>query len=364
MTRVVRAGAVACAFGFLGFLGMSAGASPAAADEITGGCTALVNGQDGALITRDDPLVVREGAQVEITGNVPAEFAPTNPTSNTTVKVSVIDGLIDVTSDEQESVGPIYSADDVNVDDYFAAGVGLYRVEVTNRGEGWDCEYSAYLQLEGDTLSGPTGLIALAAIIAGAIGAFLMKGRMPKEAGWIDAGLGTADQIEREEAWQAAGRDHPDAVAFEERAAHAWAPARALAANERVIWSGKVRRHGRWVAGFFWGLLLGVGIGLFGWQDARWTVNLGSIILLPLALAVAAALIAWFGWGYRIRDVVVLPRSAEPAPPEAEPAAVSAGADVDPVADDQIAQGETGNGSGAGSDPVVRKLDPERTPEI
>ena len=47
-----------------------------------------------------------------------------------------------------------------------------------------------------------------------------MKGRKPKEPGWIDAGLGTADQIEREEAWQAAGRDHPDAVAFEERAAH------------------------------------------------------------------------------------------------------------------------------------------------
>ena len=76
----------------------------------------------------------------------------------------------------------------------------------------------------------------------------------------------------------------------------------------------------------------------------------------------AAGLIAWSGWGYRIRDVVVLPRSAEP-PPEAEPAAATAGADVDPVADDN-SQGETANGSGAGSDPVVRKLDPERTPEI
>jgi hypothetical protein len=366
MKRVVRSGAVAFAFTLLGFLGMLAGAGPAAADEITGGCTALVNGQDGALITRDDPLVVQEGAQVEITGNIPAEFAPQNPTSQTTVKVSVIDGLIDITSDEQESVGPIYSADDVNVDDYFDAGVGLYRVEVTNRGEGWSCEYSAYLQLEGDTLSGPIGLIALAAIIVGAIGAFLMKGRKPKEPGWIDAGLGTADQIEREEAWQAAGRDHPDAVAFEERAAHGFMPARDLAPNERVIWSGKVRRHGRWVAGFFWGLLVGVGIGLFGWQDARWTVNLGSIVLLPLAVAVAAGLIAWWGWGYRIRDVVVLPRGAEPPPSEAdaEPAGAGSGADVDPVADDNTSPTETPNGSGAGSDPAVLKLDPERTPEV
>ena len=107
-------------------------AGPACADEITGGCTGTVNGKDGALITSDDPLVVREGEQVEITGNIPAEFAAQNPTSNTTVKVSVIDGVIDVTSDEQESIGPTYSADDVNVDDYFDAGVGLYRVDIKN----------------------------------------------------------------------------------------------------------------------------------------------------------------------------------------------------------------------------------------
>ena len=58
MTCVMRSGAVAFAFAFA-FLGVLAGASPAAADEITGGCTALVNGQDGALLTRDDPLVVQ-----------------------------------------------------------------------------------------------------------------------------------------------------------------------------------------------------------------------------------------------------------------------------------------------------------------
>ena len=53
-----------------------------------------------------------------------------------------------------------------------------------------------------------------------------MKGRKPKEPGWIDAGLGTADQIAREEAWQAAGREHPDAIAFEERGTRLLVPAR------------------------------------------------------------------------------------------------------------------------------------------
>ena len=353
MARAVRRGAIALA---CAFLPLWAGTGPAAADEITGGCSALVNGQDAALLTKDNPLVVSEGSQVEITGNVPAEFAPQNPTSNTTVKVSVIDDVIDVTSDEQESTGPTYSADDVNVDDYFDAGVGLYRVDVTNTGVGWHCTYSVYIQLEGDTLSGPAGVVGLAAIIVGAIGALLMMGRKPKEPGWIDAGLGTKDQIAREEAWQAAGREHPDALAFEERAAHSWAPPRALKPNEQVMWSGKVRLHGRWVAGSFWGLLLGLGIGLLGWQDARWTLNRGSIILLPLAVAVVAGLITWFGWGYRIRDVVVLPAAAEPPPPDTGAAPATSGADVDPVHEDPA-------DNGAAEGPAVGARDPERTPE-
>ncbi len=348
MARAARRGTLAFVFMFLPIL---MGAGPAFSDEITGGCSGTVNGKDGALLTSDDPLVVREGEQIEITGNIPAEFAAQNPTSNTTVKVSVIDGVIDVTSDEQESTGATYSADDVSVDDYFDAGVGLYRVDIKNTGVGWQCEYTAYIQLEGDTLSGPAGLIALGAIIAGAVGAFLMKGRKPKQPGWIDAGLGTADQIAREEAWQAAGQEHPDAISFEERSAHLFAPARSLQPNEREMWKGKVRKHGRGIAGFFWGLLLGVGIGVLGWQDARWTINLGSIVVLPLVVAVLAGLIAWFGWGYRIRDVVVLPEGSEP-PPEAE------------TGDDNAATDDALADSGALSQPAAgRGSDPDPTPD-
>jgi hypothetical protein len=314
-----------------------------------------VNGKDGALLTKDDPLVVREGEQVEITGNVPAAFAAQNPTSNTTVKVFVIDGLFSLTSDEQESTGATYSADDVNVDDYFDAGVGLYRVDIENSGIGWHCEYTAYVQLEGDALSGPAGLIALAAIVAGAVGAFLMKGRKPKHPGWIDAGLRTSDQIEREEAWQAAGQAHPDAISFAERGTYLLAPPRSLQPNEREMWKGKVRRRGHPVAGFFWGLLLGFGIGVFGWQDARWTVNLGSMILLPLVVAALAAFFAWWGWGYRVRDVVVLPADAEPPPAATDPA-------TDPAADN--AADEPLLESGAIDKPSVSAFDQDHTPDV
>ena len=270
---------------------------------------------------------------------MPAEFAPQNPTSNTTVKVSVIDGLIDVTSDEQESTGPTYSADDVNVDDYFDAGVGLYRVEVTNSGVGWHCDVQRVHPTRRRHAVGPRRLDRTRR------DRHRRDRRAPHEGSQAEgAGLDRrgarhqADQIAREEAWQAAGRDHPDAVAFEERAAHSWAPPRSLKPNERVMWSGKVRRHGRWVAGFFWGLLLGFGIGLLGWQDARWTVNLGSIILLPLAVAVAgradhlvrAGAIASATWSCS-------PRRWQPPPPEpSDRAAAPSGADVDPVADDTV----------------------------
>lgn len=363
MALAVRRGTLALVCAFLPFL---ASARPASADEITGGCSGTVNNKNGALLTKDNPLVVREGEQVEITGNVPAKFAAQNPTSNTTVKISVIDGLIDFTSDQQESTGPTYSADDVNVDDYFDAGVGLYRVHITNNGTDWHCEYTAYVQLEGDALSGPSGLIALAAIVAGAVGAFLMKGRKPKEPGWIDAGLGTADQIEREEAWQAAGREHPDAIAFEERAALLLAPPRKLQPNERELWSGKVRRRGRAVAGFFWGLLLGFGIGVLGWQDARWTLNLGSIFLLPLLVAVLAALFAWFGWGYRVRDVVVLPADATPPPPETEHGAeadANANAEAKPDAEAAV-ETKPVSDNGSVDESAVGALDPEPTPDV
>ncbi|MEX1008436.1 MAG: hypothetical protein WD271_11390 [Acidimicrobiia bacterium] len=285
--------------------------SPAVADEITGGCTGTANGKDATLLTRDDPLVVHEGEQLTVSGNIPTEFAAANPPSTTTVKVSVVDGLFGISTDAHESTGATYSADTVELDDYFNVGVGLYRVDVVNSGLGWRCEYTGYIKLDGDPLSKPAGLVALAAVVIGAVGVMFTKGRKPKEPGWVDAELNTADQIEREEAWQTTGRELPDAVDFQERGSHAWLPAGTLRANERLMWSGKVRLHGHPVAAFFWGLLLGLGIGLLGWQDGRWTVNLGSIVLFPLVIAAAAALFGWFGWGYRTRDVAVLPADSE-----------------------------------------------------
>jgi hypothetical protein len=309
MARTARQCALSIIFVFLPLV---FAASPADADEITGGCTGTVNGQDATLLTSDDPLVVHEGEQLAVTGNIPAQFAPANPVSSTTVKISTVDGIFGITSDAHASTGAIYSTDNVNVDDYFNAGVGLYRVDVVNSGPGWRCAYTGYIELDGDPLSKPAGLVALAAVVIGAVGVMVTKGRKPKEPGWIDAKLNTTDQIAREEAWQRTGLALPEAVSFQERGSHAWLPPHPLRANERLMWSGKLRLHGHPVAAFFWGLLVGLGVGVLGWQDARWTLNLGSVVVLPLVIAAVAALFAWFGWGYRIRDVATLPADAAP----------------------------------------------------
>jgi hypothetical protein len=317
MARTARRCALASVLLVLPFVFI---ASPADADEITGGCTGTVNTQDATALTSDNPLVVHEGEQLTVGGNIPAQFAPANPVSNTTVKISIVDGVFGITTDAHATTGPAYS-DTESIDDYFNAGVGLYRVDVVNSGTGWRCEYTAYIQLDGDPLSKPAGLVALAAVIIGAVGVMVTKGRKPREPGWIDAELDTAHQIAREEAWQSTGLALPEAVAFQERGSHAWLPQPPLHANERLMWSGKVRLHGHPIAAFFWGLLVGLGIGVLGWQDARWTLNLGTIVVVPIVIAAVAAAFAWFGWGYRIRDVAVLPADAAPAhqPDDAAP---------------------------------------------
>jgi hypothetical protein len=321
MARTLGRGAVGVTVA--GVVALFAGvvlASPAAATPVVGGCTGTVNGVDAAQITSDNPVVVPDDAQLLVQGNVPEQLAAFNPVSNTTLEMQIVDDVVGITGEQEPSTGATYTANDVDLDNYRQFANGLYRLEVENvgpqteTGPAWKCSFTAYLELEGGALSAPAGWVAFAAVVGSVVGVWFAKGRKPKYPGWIDEGLGTADQIEREEAWQAAGVRHPDALEFAERGQHAWRPPSGPARNEEVIWSGKMRLRGKPIAGALWGVLLGLGIGVLGWQDGRWTLNSGSLLILPVLAAVITGLLAWIGWGYRIRDVAVLPAGPEPAP--------------------------------------------------
>ena len=71
----------------LAFGGVVAAAS---AQELTGGCTATVNGQTPDTLTRKRPLVVAEEDTVALVGIVPAAAGSGNVPSETKIVVEVV----------------------------------------------------------------------------------------------------------------------------------------------------------------------------------------------------------------------------------------------------------------------------------
>jgi hypothetical protein len=83
---------IAILVGFTSLL-LLALSAPAAADEISGGCTATVNGRDVADITKSDPLDLEKGAMtVVVSGSVPPS-ALAAPASQVTTTLEI--GLAD-----------------------------------------------------------------------------------------------------------------------------------------------------------------------------------------------------------------------------------------------------------------------------
>jgi putative component of membrane protein insertase Oxa1/YidC/SpoIIIJ protein YidD len=306
-------------------------AGGAASDDITGGCTGAVNGRDAATLTRDEPLLVRHGETVSAGGDVPPEFAPQNPQSLTTVEVRILSDLGGITTEEHVSNGPTYSSEAVDADDYLRFGAGLYEVKVVNRGQGWRCEYTGYIELDADPLGTPIGVAGAASVVVGGIGVVLAKGvkRSPSRE-WIDALVDPHDRAERDAALRAVRADHPDATMFEEAGAAPIGPPCCLAAlalplpamplfgavggagatgaprpgSRRIVWSKVVFKRGHPIWGGLAGLALGLGASVLLWQYAVWLLSLVTVVAVPVVVALVAAFYAWTGRRYRARVVV------------------------------------------------------------
>jgi ABC-type uncharacterized transport system permease subunit len=81
----------------------------------------------------------------------------------------------------------------------------------------------------------------------------------------------------------------------------------------RVVWSKVVFKRGHPVWGGLAGLALGLGVSVLLWQYAVWLLSLWTVVAVPVAVALLAALYAWYGRRYRAR--VLVPNGA-PAPPD------------------------------------------------
>jgi len=110
----------------------------AAGAQTAGGCTATINGADPASLTRDHPLVLHQGEDVQVSGSVPASArsVPESDVHSTTkIAISVVEGVADVSSSAHPGKGYTWGGK-VNVDRFLTYGVGPYHVEGVATGTG------------------------------------------------------------------------------------------------------------------------------------------------------------------------------------------------------------------------------------
>jgi hypothetical protein len=139
----------------------------ALAQEVTGGCSATVNGQTLDALDIKHPLVVAKGDILALTGSVPASAGTGTISSETKIFVEVVG---DVPVAEQTGNGVTWG-DWVEVPDVLASlAPGVYKVKGTATGAGWICTGSAYIKIEGGPLTAAAAIGAVSAI-AGAVAA-------------------------------------------------------------------------------------------------------------------------------------------------------------------------------------------------
>ena len=297
-----------------GFVSMIA-AGVSWAQSLTGsGCKADINGVSPTAMTAKDPLIVEEGEVVQVNGTVPpavAQLPADQITSNTIISVAIIEGIFDLDSESRPGTGPNWGGP-VNVDQYLKFGQGLYHVTADANGTpDWNCSAGGYIRLvAGNPLTKPAGIVATALFAVGAVGSGLASR--------------TSEKPTSEDVVPAESRPDPFAEAeytcgcisaigvamfginiFEELDL-LFGMSVAAAKPKKRTW---VRAHP--IAGFFSGLLLGLGITLLLQQFGRWPLTPFTVIVFPLLVAVMVAIRAWFGRPYKW----VLPSGAPVAPP-------------------------------------------------
>ena len=144
------------------------------AQEVTGGCSATVNGRTLDTLDIKHPLVVAKGDTVALTGQVPNAAGGGNVSSETRIFVEVV-GDVPVATEPGD--GPFWGGT-VEVPDVLTSlAPGVYKVKGTAEGSGWLCTGSAYIKIEGGpvTAAAAIGVVAAGAGTAAAIGASRSK---------------------------------------------------------------------------------------------------------------------------------------------------------------------------------------------
>lgn len=151
------------------------GASPAGGttDQLTGGCTATIDGQDaGSAQSVASAITVEQGRTVVVRGTAPGPitgyqvFLVFGPARIPAASGTVANGETSYTTT-------------VNVADYATYGVGLYRAEGETTGT--PCTGWAYIKVTGRSpFTTVAGAAATAMLVGGFAGMILSRPRRPK----------------------------------------------------------------------------------------------------------------------------------------------------------------------------------------
>jgi hypothetical protein len=152
--------------------------SPPAAANISGPCTASINGVNVAGLgtgAASDAVLVKEKSKATVT------MAAASAISH--LKIQIEFAGFRWTVKNEPTTGKSWSRA-VNVDDYATYGVGLYKVSGASTGAGLACSGAALVKVEGNPLTTVAGGVGLAATILGALGLavsglFALTGRAP-----------------------------------------------------------------------------------------------------------------------------------------------------------------------------------------
>jgi hypothetical protein len=150
----------------------------AAAEEISGGCTATVNGRDVGAITRSDPIVLpSDTASVNVSGSVPpAALAAPASSVATSLDIDVADSWF-LPGFHYDATGHAFSGNAEIPRWVRSLAAGLWKLDAVATGSpgSWRCAASIYLKV-GGPLTAATAVGAGATVAGAAVTSSASRG--------------------------------------------------------------------------------------------------------------------------------------------------------------------------------------------
>ncbi len=151
---------------------LALGAAPVASATIEGPCDATIAGED---VVARDTFIKSEAISVPQTGAVAVTITADRPIERLKLQFEFA-GFRYTAHDEPTTVTQATGV--VPVDEYSAYGIGLYKIVGTATGQGFTCEATALVDVQGNPLETAMGAIGVGMVVVGGLGvvSFLLRG--------------------------------------------------------------------------------------------------------------------------------------------------------------------------------------------